>query len=314
MSILKNAVDSIALGVEDFDNPDPKRLMSAVRNFQAGVLLLLKHKLAEMSKGDDEALIKQKVLPVLKGTGVAWRGKGQKTVDMQQIEDRLDSLGIQVDWGPIKQVTNYRNDIEHYHTKANPAVVRQHVTDCFVVVQEFIKTHLEEDPREVLGMPTWDRLVKEQAVYDAEKEACANQLNDLVWPNKAARRWMEAAFCETCDSDLIRPVSPVESAAEGNQFECAVCGARTTLEDFLQRAGWSRESQRSIRDGDGPVVGQCPECGDEGYDVADEVCVLCSARGPHRCKRCGNEIPVEELNWNNGKMCGFCEHMSSKDD
>ena len=55
MSILQNAIDSIIIGVEDYDNSDKKRLLSATRNIYAGVLLLLKSKLP-----DDLLWIKKK--------------------------------------------------------------------------------------------------------------------------------------------------------------------------------------------------------------------------------------------------------------
>lgn len=40
MSILKNAIDSIQVGVEDFQSDDDRRCVSAVRNIGAGILLL----------------------------------------------------------------------------------------------------------------------------------------------------------------------------------------------------------------------------------------------------------------------------------
>ena len=40
--LFDNAIQSIQLGVEDYQNDDPKRAVSAVRNFYAGVLLLAK--------------------------------------------------------------------------------------------------------------------------------------------------------------------------------------------------------------------------------------------------------------------------------
>jgi hypothetical protein len=66
MSILQNAIDSIALGIEDYSNPDPRRLISCTRNIFAGILLLFKHKLSQLSSPDsDEVLIKQQVLPTI---------------------------------------------------------------------------------------------------------------------------------------------------------------------------------------------------------------------------------------------------------
>ncbi|WP_029834987.1 hypothetical protein [Vibrio parahaemolyticus] len=97
MSILKNAVDSIAIGLEDFESDDDRRIISSTRNIFAGILLLFKHRLCELSpEGSDEALIKQKVLPAIDATGaVNWIGQGKKTVDVQNIKDRFKSLGIE---------------------------------------------------------------------------------------------------------------------------------------------------------------------------------------------------------------------------
>ena len=106
VSILKNAIDSIAIGLEDYESTDQRRIVSSTRNIFAGILLLFKHKLCELSPPDsDEALIKQRVLPRLDATGaVNWIGKGKKTVDVINIEDRFKSLGIEVDWDRIKRI------------------------------------------------------------------------------------------------------------------------------------------------------------------------------------------------------------------
>ncbi|WP_283131461.1 hypothetical protein [Enterovibrio norvegicus] len=123
MSILKNAVDSIAIGLEDFESDDDRRIISSTRNIFAGILLLFKHRLCELSPDDsDEALIKQKVLPAIDATGaVNWIGQGKKTVDVQNIKDRFKSLGIEVDWKRLERINKYRNDIEHYYsTEVDP--------------------------------------------------------------------------------------------------------------------------------------------------------------------------------------------------
>jgi hypothetical protein len=43
MSILQNAIDSIQIGIEDYENGDDRRSISAVRNIAAGTLLLYKN-------------------------------------------------------------------------------------------------------------------------------------------------------------------------------------------------------------------------------------------------------------------------------
>lgn len=117
MSILKNAVDSIALGLEDYEasESDERRVVSCARNIYAGILLLFKYKLSSLSDPNtDEALIKEKVQPKVVDNKILWVGKGKKTVDYQSIKDRFDSLDIKVDWDRINKINDYRNNVEHY--------------------------------------------------------------------------------------------------------------------------------------------------------------------------------------------------------
>lgn len=51
--LFENAVQSIQLGVEDYQDNDPKRALSAVRNFYAGVLLLAKEALVRAAPGGE---------------------------------------------------------------------------------------------------------------------------------------------------------------------------------------------------------------------------------------------------------------------
>ncbi|MBW1777587.1 MAG: hypothetical protein JRJ54_08335, partial [Deltaproteobacteria bacterium] len=134
MSILKNAIDSIAIGLEDYQSTDERRIVSSARNIFAGILLLFKHKLCELSPaGSDEVLIKQKVLPEIDATGaVRWIGKGKKTVDVQNIRDRFESLGISVDWKRLERINKYRNNIEHYYSNLNTQSVQQLISDSFL--------------------------------------------------------------------------------------------------------------------------------------------------------------------------------------
>ena len=86
-AIFQNAINAIELGVADYtlSSEDPRRLHSAVRNLFAGILLLFKSKLADLSKNDDESLLKAKIRPTLQGDAFRWVGEGSKTVDDVQI-------------------------------------------------------------------------------------------------------------------------------------------------------------------------------------------------------------------------------------
>ena len=94
MSIIQNAIDSIQIGIEDYEDSDDRRSVSAVRNISAGILLLYKEKLCQLSpEGNKELLIKQNIRPIQNEDGdIVFEGKGYKTVDVQSIKERFKSL------------------------------------------------------------------------------------------------------------------------------------------------------------------------------------------------------------------------------
>src|SRR5688500_16658458 len=117
MDLLKNAVESIQVGIEDYDAGTPARLRSCVRSIHAGTLLLFKERLRQVSPpNSNELLIKAKFKPVIGNDGrVHVIGDGRRTVDVQQIKERFESLGIAADWHRVDKITQTRNDIEHYY-------------------------------------------------------------------------------------------------------------------------------------------------------------------------------------------------------
>jgi hypothetical protein len=178
MSILDNAINSISLGIEDYNSSDPRRVVSCIRNLYAGILLLFKHRLAELSPaGSDEVLIKEKVSPSLDSSGkLQWKGNGKKTVDVRQIEERFNGLEIKVDWKRLAKINTCRNDIEHYYSVESPADMRGLLTNSFIVIRDFICDVLQEDPLELLGAKTWITLTSVAEVYDKEKRECAENI------------------------------------------------------------------------------------------------------------------------------------------
>jgi hypothetical protein len=115
MTIIRNAIDSIQIGVEDYVSEDPRRYLSAVRNVTAGILLLYKEKLRQLSPPHDpEIFIKKHVIPKVSDEGtVVIVGKGKPTVDIVQIRERFEQLGVSVNWKQFESIKQLRNDIEH---------------------------------------------------------------------------------------------------------------------------------------------------------------------------------------------------------
>ena len=143
MSIYKNAINSIIIGIEDYKQAiegDHKRYISSTRNIFAGILLLFKHKLSELSpEGSDEILIKQRVKPVFNhlSKDIKWVGDGAKTVDVDGIKNRFKNLKIKVDWKTLDKINSYRNNREHYHANESPDSVKAMLSNCFVVIRDF---------------------------------------------------------------------------------------------------------------------------------------------------------------------------------
>ena len=317
MSILKNAVDSILLGLEDYRSTEPRRLVSAVRNLYSGILLLFKHKLALISPvGSDEVLIKSVISPELGESGeITWTGKGKKTVDFGQIKERFESLNIEVDWSRIAAIQQYRNNIEHYYSKTKPEAVKKLISDCFIVISRFVCLELHEDPKSLFGDEEWTFLVSLNEAYQKEKDECIAAIQKTDWHSEVLQTALEEATCSHCGSGLITPKDAYTNCFDA-VFRCRICEEEFNHEDMVKDVLDQYEANRAYRhykDGGGAIRGTCPSCWNETYIAEEEYCPVCGDRGPHMCQRCGMEIPAEELGID-GDYCSWCAHMMSKDD
>jgi len=316
MSILTNAIDSIVLGIEDYNSSDSRRLISCTRNLFAGILLLFKHKLAELSPpGSDEVLIKQRVLPVSSGSsGVIWVGKGQKTVDVQQIKDRFRSLNISVDWGRVEKINKYRNEIEHYHSPLSHSSIRALIADSFLLIRDFIRIYLKKDPLNLLGCDTWDVLTNVSEVYEAEKKECISHMESIDWKYSSLINALIDYRCNECGSGLI-DVQHHDNDRWSVTFNCRSCGEKWDFERLAElsiKEYFGAENYASVKDGGDPATICCPECGLDTYVLDENVCVICEESVETECQMCHMAIPVEEIDGSG--FCGWCSHQMSKDD
>src|SRR5215475_1061965 len=98
-SLLDNAILSIQLGLEDYASDDKRRVASAARNLYAGVLLLCKEVLRQLSPpGSNDILIRTKKRAIRDSDGsVRLVGDGRKTIGRPEIEDTFKQLALNVD-------------------------------------------------------------------------------------------------------------------------------------------------------------------------------------------------------------------------
>ena len=91
MDLVRNAVESIQVGIEDDTVGIAARLRSCVRSIHSGILLLFKERLRQSSPpGTNELLLKARYKPVRRDDGtVVLIADGRRTVDVQQLKERL---------------------------------------------------------------------------------------------------------------------------------------------------------------------------------------------------------------------------------
>lgn len=236
INILKNATDSIVLGLEDYESTDSRRIISCARNLYAGVLLLFKHKLVELSPANsDEVLIKRDVLPKIEDGCLSWIGKGEKTVDLQGIQTRLKALDIDVDWKRVEKIQRYRNNIEHYYSTESKESLQTLIQNVFVVIQEFVSKHLGDDLKDRLGEYAYNVLIKVQEVYDREKNFCLATFDEVDWESSILEQALTSASCSDCGSTLIIIDEPCSSRYD-NEFRCKSCDEKHLYSAFAKQA------------------------------------------------------------------------------
>jgi len=315
MSLLKNAIDSIIVGLEGYISSDERRIISSARNIFAGILLLFKYKLSLLSPPDsNEVLIKQYILPFLDKNGnLQWKGHGKKTVDVRTIQERFKTLGIDVDWQRIERINKLRNDIEHYYTILTPDSIKELLSESFLIINDFIRRHLKKDPKKLLGEKAWNILIKINEVYEREKEECINAIKTLKFFNSKILEAIINFSCDKCGSGLIMP-SSYDCDATEVKFNCRMCGETFSYEKIVKLAledYFSYEIYISVKEGGIAPITECPECGGI-YLYNEKICSLCGYVAEHKCQRCGSTIPPEELS--SEPFCGYCAYIMSKDD
>ncbi len=311
MDLLTNATSSIRLGVEDFLAGSSDRMLSAVRNIHAGVLLLYKEALRRKSPDDsNDVLVKAQMRPKLDSSGIlTFVGFGKKTVDIGQIKERFSGLGIQTDWALLDKITAARNDLEHYVPNHSQAALQGLMTNAFTIIRDFVTKELGEDPLQLLGEATWKAMLDVSTVYEEERASCEAAREAIDWESDALEEGVAELSCRDCGSDLLRPTNLNNEIL----LECSRCGSADSREAYVPRAiklALEGDAYSAMKDGGDDPYASCPECGADAYVMSERRCALCHAEAQHDCERCGSDIPASEMG--SSPMCGYCQYMYEK--
>ncbi len=322
--LLDNAIQSIRIGVEDYEAHDPARALSAIRNLHAGLLLLAKEVLVQaVPNADEDDLIGAEYKPMPDDNGgVTYEKRSARTIGLAGIGERFKDFRIPVDRAALEKLSQLRNDVEHRYTEKAPGVLRQTVAGTFPLAARMFR-RVGVDPVERLG-DAWKTMLDVHEVYEQELRTCRETFDRVEWRHEVVGR--HPRECPKCRSELLEQIGPENREQECADSACRLCGARVSAETLVESAIAAHYSAAEFLDykhgGDG-VVFDCPECGLHTYVVDSEPedggsefvgCMACDHRVQGRCARCQEDLTPGNLGANRSGCCDYCEHMLFKDD
>lgn len=315
-NLLKNAIESIQLGIEDYQSIDKRRALSAVRNLYAGMLLLFKEKLRFLSPiNSNDVLIKKYIKPAFdKNNNIIFVGYKHNTVDTNGIEERLTSLNIYVDWGRVKKIKKIRNDIEHYYTTNSSEQVQIILADLFVVFNDFISNHLQDEPVNMLGQETWQVLLDNNAIYERKLDECKEAMGQLDCTLPEIKRIIEYFECPNCIDKSLKPISTGDIFI--TKFLCVFCGEEFEYGDIASSAAqgfYNEYDDIEIKNGGDASLTDCPNCWRESFLIQANYCLACGYKPKHtNCSLCDTVLTIDEQQHEG--LCRYCYLIGQDDD
>lgn len=318
--LLDNAVISIQLGLEDYAADDERRMVSAVRNLYAGVLLLCKEVLRRLSPpGSNDVLIRIKKKAVKQSDGtVALVGDGNKTIDRAEIESLFRQLNLKADLSRLKHLADIRNDVEHMHPRVGPHLMQEAIANAMPIIRAVVTNELAEQPADLLGHEAWKAMLDVAKVFEDELESCRASFGNVAWESEALESAVEDFRCPHCTSKLIRNDADGPIKAENVVLVCSHCGEEADRDVVFEAAlgeHLSAEAYLAVTDGGDMPLEHCPECDRETYVSAESRCASCGfSMVGYSCFICGERLTVDDYANGSGRLCSYHQHVMDKDD
>lgn len=323
MSILQNAINSIQIGVEDYKSKDPRRNASSVRNISAGILLLFKEKLCRLSPaGDPHLLIMKDIRPKLKtGDEIQFESfrkenRTGKTVDVSDIEKRFQSLKVRTDWHRFHKINSLRNDIEHFYTQEEPHMIREIISDSFLLIRDFLVSELNEEPVKLIGAECWDELLEVSEIYEKELADCNDSRAKVDWKFATVLSSLRHLRCEECASKLVK-VADKAGRYPSINLVCSSCGHEFVFEKVVTQCihdGLFGEAyEATTRGGEYPWE-ECDECGSPTFVIGESACMSCCYTIDYEwCRLCKAELDDAPIRENICNECTYVDELLYKD-
>lgn len=313
--IFDNAVTSITLGIEDFETGTDERMLSAARNYYAGLLLLAKECLVcAAPEADAMEIIGAKFKPMPDGAGgVEHVVAGYATVDLAQLQQRFKDFELPWPDVNIKQLQQFRNNLEHYHLKEPASALGEAIASSFPMVVDFFKI-LEKDPQEHLS-DVWDTIIAERATFERVRASCQESWEGVDWP--APVQNLDKMSCPACQSSLIGQADKTNTDHKWVDGKCFQCGQEINREKMMEmvvQASYEIDAYIMAKEGLNEPYGTCPICYAKAYvdDGENSICFSCNETIGGECARCGATIDLNEYNTEQPDLCSYCVYQWEK--
>lgn len=316
--LLKNAATSIRVGVEDYETGEGARVLSAVRNLHAGLLLLAKWVLVRsVPNATEDEVIAVAYEPVpARGGGVKYVPAGTQTIGLRDIPDRLGKFGLGLSEKAkerLKSLAKVRNAVEHRYPGVTGKPLQETVSEAFVVVTELSRLG-QLEPVDLLGEAVWDAMRKVNEVHEQELEECRGTWRGVAWSFDVDDG--VGPKCPACGSERLRQIERDNKAQDSVRAKCLSCGEELDPETFVEcllAAQYWANGYLAAKGRAHGVLYDCPSCAlrtyvDEYASDGEAVgCVVCGFK-LGVCCICTSDLSPDDLYDDREDVCGSCGH------
>ncbi len=290
-------------------------MLSAARNYYAGILLLGKECLVRAAPdADPMEVIGAKFEPVPDGEGgVDYEVSGFNTIDLGQLKARFKAFNLKWPSGDINKLQRLRNTLEHYHLDEPIESLKEAIAASFPIIIDFFEL-LGEDPQEHLA-DVWDTIIETKDAFIKIQASCVESLENLAWPGPITD--LDQLACVKCGSSLIGQHEKANTEIQHAEGRCFACGETyfgETLVTMIVANSFEIDAYLAAKNGESSPIHDCPECGVTAYVQNGEadVCYWCEETVGGECVRCSTDITIDEYNPDYPDLCSYCAYQAEK--
>ena len=296
--LFNNAVQSMKLGLDDYETKDPIRILSAIRNLHAGILLLAKEVLVRhvprVVDAMDILATGYKPVPDDSG-GIKYVPQSKTTINLQDISARFKCFGLTINSKSLAELVKIRNNIEHLAPQSNTDTMRRAIYEALPVANTLFR-QANVDPKVVLE-EAWDIMLTVRSVYDQELSVCRRTFAYVEWECDVLDD--VDLICVKCGSGLVAQDDSKNSDPYKICATCRSCGSRTRAGDVVKQSVSSHF--------EGIYYETCPECSESSY-TEDYGCIFCGlVLG--ECEYCGENLTTNSVDPDHHEICLYCGHL-----